>query len=165
MATGSTNTYSIPYPLPTDSVDVANDIKILAERLETLIATVPSALVDTAVDDAFQIVPLDDMSYYFDGVEDTFTPTYDADPVVITNPYKVLMTINGLVQAPNFEDYVNLAPISAQHGFVLTTNGDFRFLSIPQAGDDFDARVMPGAQINDKARKYPFSPVSLVMGG
>lgn len=34
MATGSTPIYSLPYPLPTDSVDVAGDIQALAGRLE-----------------------------------------------------------------------------------------------------------------------------------
>jgi hypothetical protein len=164
MASGATTTYTIPYPLPTDPVDVANDIQLLAQRLESLLSSVPTAIVQQETNNLFQITPLDDMSYYFDGVEDTFSPTYDAEKVSVTNPYRVLMTINGLVQSPNFEDYVNLAPPIMQHGFVLTANGDFKFLSIPQAGDKFDARIMPGALINEKERKYPFDALDLMMG-
>ena len=37
MATGSTPVYSLPYPLPTDSVDVAGDIQALAGRLELVL--------------------------------------------------------------------------------------------------------------------------------
>lgn len=165
MSSGATTAYTIPYPLPTDQVDVANDIKLLALRLDSLLSTVPTAVVDEATNSLFQIIPLDDMSYYFDGVQDTFEPTYDAVKVSVTNPYRVMMTINGLVQATNFEDYVNLAPPVMQHGFVLTANGDFKFLSIPQAGDKFDARIMPGAQINEKERKYPFDALDIVIGG
>jgi hypothetical protein len=164
MSSGATSTYTIPYPLPNDQVDVANDIKVLALRLDTLLSTVPASVVDAATNNLFQITPLDDMSYYFDGVEDTFEPRYDAEKVSVTNPYRVIMTINGLLQSTNFEDYVSLAPPIMQHGFVLTANGDFRFLSIPQAGDKFDARIMPGALINEKERKYPFEPLEIVMG-
>jgi hypothetical protein len=164
MASGSTTTYTIPYPLPTDPVDVANDIQLLAQRLESLLSSVPAAVVQEETNNLFQITPLDDMSYYFDGVEDTFEPRYDASKVSVTNPYRVLMTVNGLVQSPNFEDYVSLAPPIMQHGFVLTSSGDFKFLSIPQAGDKFDARIMPGALINEKERKYPFDALDLMMG-
>lgn len=164
MASGATTTYTIPYPLPNDEVDVANDIRLLALRVDALLSTVPAAVAQESTNELFQIIPLDDMSYYFDGVEDTFEPRYDAEKVSVTNPYRVVLTINGLIQSPNFEDYVNLAPPIMQHGFVLTSNGDFRFLSIPQAGDKFDARIMPGALINDRERKYPFGPLEIVMG-
>jgi hypothetical protein len=164
MASGSTSTYAIPYPLPDDEVDVANDIKVLAQRVEDLLYYVPAQIVDSVTNNLFQIIPLDDMSYYFDGIEDTFSPTYDSVKVPVTNPYRVMMTINGLVETPNFEDYVNLSPPIMQNGFVLTSTGDFKFLSIPQAGDKFDARIMPGAQINDRERKYPFPALSLMMG-
>ena len=37
MATGSTTTYSLPYPLPTDPVNVAGDIQALAGRIEYIL--------------------------------------------------------------------------------------------------------------------------------
>jgi predicted RecA/RadA family phage recombinase len=40
MASGETAVYDFPYPLPTDSVDVAGDIQALAERIETVLPTV-----------------------------------------------------------------------------------------------------------------------------
>lgn len=163
MATGATTEYNIPYPLPTDPVDVANDIKLLAEKVATLFAIVPEEIVQQATNDLFQIIPLDDMSFYFDGVNDTFEPQYDAEKVTVTNPYRVLVTINGLIQTPNFEDYVNLPPIEPT-GFYLNTDGTFTFNPIPQPGDTFDGRIMPGALINEKQRKYPFSALNLMMG-
>ncbi len=163
MATGATTEYNIPYPLPTDPVDVANDIKLLAERVAVLLSIVPAEIVNEVTNDLFQIIPLDDMSFYFDGVTDTFEPQYDGEKVTVTNPYKVLLTINGLIQTPNFEDYVHLPPIEPI-GFALNTDGTFTFNPIPQPGDTFDARIMPGAQINEKERKYPFSALNIVMG-
>lgn len=163
MATGATTEYNIPYPLPTDPVDVANDIKLLAERVAVLLSIVPAEIVNEVTNDLFQIIPLDDMSFYFDGVTDTFEPQYDGEKVTVTNPYKVLLTINGLIQTPNFEDYVYLPPIEPI-GFALNTDGTFTFNPIPQPGDTFDARIMPGAQINEKERKYPFSALNIVMG-
>jgi len=40
MATGSTTTYGIPYPLSSDPVNVHEDIQALSEKIETLIGTV-----------------------------------------------------------------------------------------------------------------------------
>lgn len=40
MATGSTTTYGIPYPLASDPVNVHEDIQALSEAVETLIGTV-----------------------------------------------------------------------------------------------------------------------------
>ena len=40
MASGETTTYDIPYPLPTDPVDVASDIQALAERIEVILPTI-----------------------------------------------------------------------------------------------------------------------------
>jgi hypothetical protein len=43
MASGSTPTYLIPYPLPTDPVNVASDIEELADRLEILFGNTVTA--------------------------------------------------------------------------------------------------------------------------
>ena len=40
MATGETPLYDIPYPIPSDPVDVAGDIQSLAERLEVVLPTI-----------------------------------------------------------------------------------------------------------------------------
>lgn len=40
MATGETPLYDIPYPVPSDPVDVAGDIQSLAERLESVLPTI-----------------------------------------------------------------------------------------------------------------------------
>jgi hypothetical protein len=40
MATGETPLYDIPYPVPSDPVDVAGDIQSLAERLEAVLPTI-----------------------------------------------------------------------------------------------------------------------------
>jgi hypothetical protein len=40
MATGETPLYDIPYPVPSDPVDVAGDIQSLAERLEVVLPTI-----------------------------------------------------------------------------------------------------------------------------
>jgi hypothetical protein len=42
MASGSTPTYLLPYPLPTDPVNVASDIEELADRLEIVFGTTAS---------------------------------------------------------------------------------------------------------------------------
>jgi hypothetical protein len=43
MATGSTNTYNIPYPIADDPVNVHEDIQALAERIEVVLPSIGSS--------------------------------------------------------------------------------------------------------------------------
>ena len=163
MATGRTANYSIPYPLATDPVNVANDIKMVSESLDILLDSATEEKATEITNALFQIIPLDDMSFYFDGTVDTFFPQYDGETIPLQNPYRVILTINGLIQTPNFADYVSLSPINPT-GFVLNTDGSFTFNPIPQPEDKFDGRIMPGAVVNEKERKYPFEALNILMG-
>jgi hypothetical protein len=40
MASGETTTYDIPFPVPSDPVDVASDLQALAERLDVVLPTI-----------------------------------------------------------------------------------------------------------------------------
>ena len=40
MASGETTIYDIPFPLPSDPVDVASDLQSLAERIEVILPTI-----------------------------------------------------------------------------------------------------------------------------
>ena len=49
MATGATPQYSLPYPLPTDSVNVAGDIQALAGRIEFILPELTQPNTKTTV--------------------------------------------------------------------------------------------------------------------
>jgi hypothetical protein len=49
MATGSTSTYNIPYPVPSDPVNVHGDIRSLAERIETVLPSIGTSYFSQSV--------------------------------------------------------------------------------------------------------------------
>ena len=59
MASGQTTNYDIPYPLPTDPVDVASDMQGLAERVDTLINTVPPTIIENAQTSSYNLQSTD----------------------------------------------------------------------------------------------------------
>ena len=163
-ASGLTNNYDIPYPLSTDPVSVSGDMTLIAERVDELFATVPQAIVDEAINQSSQIIPLDDVSLQFDGIENTFVARYEGDKLDITNPYRVTITLDGIQQKFWEPEYVYMSPLS-KYGFMIDYDGNIRFSPIPDPGEDFDARLIPGAPTAEYKRMYPFIPADIIMGG
>lgn len=163
-ASGLTPNYDIPYPLSTDPVSVSGDMTLIAERVDELFNTVPQAIVDAAINASFQVIPLDDITYQFDGIENTFVPRYWGDKVQITNPYRVSLIINGLQKKFWEPDYVNMSPI-AKYGFMVDYDGNIRFSPIPQEGEMFDAKILPGSPVSEYKSQYPFNATDIIMGG
>ena len=163
-ASGLTNNYDIPYPLSTDPVNVSGDMTLISERIDELFSTVPQQIVDDAINASFQIIPIDDISLQFDGIENTFVPRYAGEKVAITNPYRVNLFLNGISQKFLEPEYVYMSPM-AEYGFMVDYDGNIRFSPIPDPGESFDARVVPGSPITEYRSMYPFSPMDITMGG
>ena len=163
-ASGLTPNYDIPYPLSTDSVSVSGDMTLIAERVDELFSTVPQTITDAAINAAFQVIPLDDISLQFDNIENTFVPRYEGERVQITNPYRVLLTLDGVQQKFCEPEYVYMTPI-AKYGFMVDYDGNIRFSPIPDAGEIFDARVLPGSPESEYKSQYPFKAADIIMGG
>lgn len=88
MATGETPTYSLPYPLPTDPVNVAGDIQALANRTENVLGelTTPNTKLDVRNSTLYTINVGDPV--YISGVyvDGTFEVTKSSASVVSTMP-------------------------------------------------------------------------------
>lgn len=163
-ASGLTTNYNIPYPVSTDPVSVSADMESIAQRIDELFATIPQLAVDQATNSSFQIIPLDDISYQFDNIENTFVPRYQGDMVSITNPYRLMVTLDGLQQKFLEPEYVFQSPM-LKSGFMVDYDGNLRFSPIPTAGESFDAKVLPGATTPEYRTMYPFNPMDILMGG
>ena len=137
-----TGTVTVPTPVnPTDAVT--------------------KAYVDAGAQD---IVPLDNLTSQFNGAESRFLPKFNNTKVNITNPLRLLISINGIIQILGNQDNHMLSPI-AQDGFFVDYEGYLNFGEPVPAGSTFDGRVMPGPTYNSVSKsRYPFRPIDILLG-
>jgi hypothetical protein len=109
------------------------------------------------------ITPLDSLALKFDGIESRFIPTYGGDTLTISNPLRILMTVNGILQTVNFPEYV-WQSYMPWDGFMVDSDGYLSFSEVPPAGSTFDARIMAGPVTNTKTTAYPFKAADILLG-
>ena len=111
-----------------------------------------------------EIIPLDDIRGEFNGIDSIFVPKYQGIKQSITNPLRLQLTINGIIQYVDFPDYVWQSPLPRE-GFQINNDGNIAFSEVVPAGSSFDARIMPGPDVVTKIRQYPFKAVDILLGG
>jgi hypothetical protein len=110
-----------------------------------------------------EIIPLDNLKYWFDGLEDRFYPTYQGEVVTVGNPNRVEITVNGLQQPIYTPDYVWGTPFSGD-GFMIDSEGYIAFSEVPPAGSTFSGKILPGAVTSSLDNRYPFKAQDLLLG-
>jgi len=139
------------------------------------VPAVPTATTDAAskkyVDDLVlaslpylpDIIPLDSLRYVFDGRTSRFAPKFQGIQQTLYNPYKLMITLNGVMQTPSYPEqtWLSLLPYD---GFILDSDGYIAFSQVPPAGSTFDGRVMLGPNINTIHKSYPFNAVDVLLG-
>jgi len=110
----------------------------------------------------YTITPLDNLRYKFDGYTTVFTPTYQGVPITITNPNRLLITINGIIQTVNFPRYAFQSPMTWD-GFMVDSNGNLSFSEAPPAGSTFIGVIQAGSNIVNYPN-YPFSAQEILLG-
>jgi hypothetical protein len=109
------------------------------------------------------IYDLDEM--YPDGTTNTFVPRYNQSQVTISNPWNLLITINGIFQPAYTEnsDTVWLSStLCASRGYTVSS-GNIKFADTPPAGSTILARTQPGST-QSTTKIYPFRPVDIMLG-
>lgn len=109
------------------------------------------------------IIPLDNLRYVFDGRTSRFAPKFQGIQQTLYNPYKLMITLNGVMQTPSYPEqtWLSLLPYD---GFILDSDGYIAFSQVPPAGSTFDGRVMLGPNINTIHKGYPFNAVDVLLG-
>ena len=117
---------------------------------------------------AFESYELDDISTSANGVENTFTPTFDYQTVTITNPFKLMITVNGILQSAfiNNTDCVFQSHfLGANNGYTIDYDNKIKFTESIPTGSDVIMRVLPVSNTLTKIRRYkPFSPADILLG-
>ena len=132
--------------------------------------TNPTAKLDVSGDlngTAFESYELDDISSAADGTENTFTPKFNYDRVTITNPFRLMVTVNGIPQSAfiNNTDYVHQSNfLGSNNGFTIDTDNNIKFTESIPLGSDIVARVLPVSNTATRIKFYPFKPADILLG-
>lgn len=109
------------------------------------------------------VYDLDEM--YPDGTTNTFVPRYNQSQVTISNPWNLLITINGIFQPAYTENLDTVwlsSALCASRGYTVSS-GNIKFADTPPAGSTILARTQPGST-QTTTKTYPFRPVDIVLG-
>ena len=110
------------------------------------------------------ITPLDNIKSRFNGIQTRFLPTYLGNTIAITNPYRLFLNINGIIQMVEYPELVWGSPLPRQ-GFWIDDDGYIVFSEAPLPGSTFDARMMAGSTTTTKTKLlYPFEAADILLG-
>lgn len=114
----------------------------------------------------YDIIELDDFSAAFDGRNNTFLPRYNQEKLVLDNPLRLMISLNGVVQSAfiKHKEYVWQTGFLGYKGYTLDDDGKIKFSESPPPGSTINARVLPGPTKNKKSRIYPFKAVDVALG-
>ncbi|CAB5221876.1 hypothetical protein UFOVP359_113 [uncultured Caudovirales phage] len=154
-----------------------DELATLANPTFTGNVVVPTPVVDTNaatkkyVDDSIlanaaalpDIIPIDDIRGQFNGIDSRFQPKFQGQTLSILNPLRLLLSVNGIIQTVDFPEYV-WQSFLPREGFMVDNDGYIAFSEVPPAGSTFDARLMPGPNINSVKKGYPFKAVDILLG-
>jgi hypothetical protein len=119
---------------------------------------------DLALSSDLEIIPLDDLQPLFDGKENRFLPTYQSASIAITNPLKLMISINGIIQSVDFPETV-WQSMMPRRGFRIDNEGYIAFAEPVPIGATFDARILAGPSTTTRTRIYPFKAIDIYLGG
>lgn len=109
------------------------------------------------------IIPLDNLEQQFDDFTSRFIPSYQGTFQTITNPLRLLLSINGIIQRVSFPEYV-WGSFFSRDGFGVDSDGYLAFSEPVPAGSTFDARIMTGPTTNSLTTIYPFKATDILLG-
>jgi hypothetical protein len=90
--------------------------------------------------------------------------TFNGDAFQPQNPYKLLITINGIIQILGNQDQHWLSQIPAD-GYFFDEDGYIQFGEPIPTGSSFEGRYMSGPESQDvKKSRYPFRAVDILLG-
>jgi hypothetical protein len=142
LSGSATFTGTVTVPTPVNPTDAAN-----------------KNYVDTASGSDIGLID----KIYFDGVESRWLPKSNGEKINVTNPQKLLISVNGAVQTVDSPDYVWQSPLPRQ-GFYVDSDGYLSFSEVPPAGSTFSGKIMLGPTTNVSSKNYPFSAEDILLG-
>jgi hypothetical protein len=139
MATGSTNTYDLPYPVLSDPVNVHEDIQSLAERLEDVLSNVGVPFISLEVRNISGASIAKGTPVYITGyttkptVEKCVSDNLSTFPVVGITQAAISNNTNGVIIVSGVFENINTSSFTAGE-ILYVANGGGLTDSIPTGG-------------------------------
>lgn len=119
------------------------------------------------IDDLYE---LDDISSAIsvDGVSNTFTPTFNGTAVTVPSPFKLSVTVNGILQSAylyNSEYVWQTNLLCANDGYTIDQDGNIKFTESLPVNTEVILRTNSGGIRSVSAqsqRRYPFKALDIV---
>jgi hypothetical protein len=109
---------------------------------------------------------LDDISYAIDGSTNSFAPAFSGSIVTLTNPFNLVISINGTRQQA-FTNYYNVVWNSyflpAFKGYTIDVFGNIKFADCIPKGSQVIIEVLPLFSTTP-TKIYPFAPADILLG-
>jgi hypothetical protein len=140
-----------------------NDIQQWQTNSGTVLAKIDASGNLTANNLQMEVIPIDNLTYVFDGIENRFLLTWQGIKQAITNPFRLLITLNGIIQSVSLPEYVWGTPFSYD-GLILDSDGYMSFSEVPPIGTTFVGRIEAGTTVSSTTYSYPFKAMDILLG-
>ena len=109
---------------------------------------------------------LDDASTFFasDGLQNTIVPRFNGERITISNPFKLLITVNGVIQSSFIYDkeYVWKSDVLiANDGYTVDYDGNIKFSEAIPQNAQIVMKTVSGAN-KATVRNYPFKALDVM---
>jgi hypothetical protein len=115
--------------------------------------------------DINELYELDDISTATDGLQNTFTPTFNYDRVTVTDPFKLLITVNGILQSAyvhNKEYVFKTDCLASRTGYTIDHDSNLKFTESIPTSSDIVIKTVSG-KTRTTVKQYPFAPLDLML--
>ena len=119
--------------------------------------------ITAATNQSSEIYPLDDLSGEFDGASSRFQQKYQGVVINNFNPFRLLVTINGVLQNTYVQDHTWLS-MFPRYGLTVDSEGMILFSEPVPAGASFSGRMLQGSNTTNLTTSYPFRPIDILLG-
>ena len=98
------------------------------------------------------------------GRENTYTPTFNYDTVTVTDPFKLLISVNGVIQSAyvhNTEYVFNNSLLASRTGYTIDYDNKIKFTEALPEGSEVMIKTISGTT-KSTTRKYPFNALDVL---
>lgn len=147
---------------------VATGDIVLSSNLTVGVATISNLNASTSLNgEGFESYELDDLSSSTNDHENTFIPKFNYETVTITNPFRLMITVNGILQSAfinNTDSVYQSHFLGSNNGYTIDYDNKIKFTESIPTGSEVVVRVLPVSNTATKKRLYPFKPTDILLG-
>ena len=98
------------------------------------------------------------------GGENTYTPTFNYETVAVSNPFRLLISVDGIMQSAyihNTEYVFNNSLLTSRSGYTIDYDGNIKFTEALPEGSEVMIKTTAGTT-KSTTRRYPFNALDIL---